>query len=371
MANIARRPDGRWRARYRGDDGREHSRHFDRKVDAQRWLDQVTTSIVSGQYVDPKAGRVTLGAYYSDWSHRQLWETNTRMCMDLAVKSSGFADLPLSSLRRSHVETMVKEMTGNGLAPGTCRTRFNNVKTILRAARRDRLIAIDPSEGVTLPRAQRREAAMRLPTAETVAEVLQASEPHFKTFIAIAAFSGLRLGEIAALQVGDIDFLRRAMAVTRQVQRGSGGVVELRAPKYGSERTVFLAPTLVDMIAHHVGSFCPNSDATTWLFAPTGSLQPPHQNTVGHLWRKACRKAAVSGTTLHDLRHFYASGLIAAGCDVVTVQRALGHAKATTTLNTYSHLWPTAEDRTRASADVLMQSTLGVLADYVRTNEAP
>jgi integrase len=60
--------------------------------------------------------------------------------------------------------------------------------------------------------------------------------------------------------------------------------------------------------------------------------------------------------TLHDLRHFYASGLIAAGCDVVTVQRALGHASATTTLRTYAHLWPTAEDRTRAAAAHLMRS---------------
>jgi integrase len=72
----------------------------------------------------------------------------------------------------------------------------------------------------------------------------------------------------------------------------------------------------------------------------------------------ACRRAEVSGVTLHDCRHFYASGLIAAGCDVVTLQRALGHAKATTTLGTYAHLWPTAEDRTRQAAGALMSETL-------------
>ena len=60
-----------------------------------------------------------------------------------------------------------------------------------------------------------------------------------------------------------------------------------------------------------------------------------------------------------DLRHFYASGLIAAGCDVVTVQRSLGHAKATTTLNTYAHLWPTAEDRTRKAAQSIIDASLG------------
>jgi integrase len=62
------------------------------------------------------------------------------------------------------------------------------------------------------------------------------------------------------------------------------------------------------------------------------------------------RAAGIGPFTLHDLRHFYASGLIASGCDVVTVQRALGHSSATITLGVYSHLWPTAEDRTRAAA---------------------
>ena len=61
--------------------------------------------------------------------------------------------------------------------------------------------------------------------------------------------------------------------------------------------------------------------------------------------------------------------MIAAGCDVVTVQLALGHAKATTTLNTYDHLWPTAEDRTRRPAADLLAGALPILADRVRTNQ--
>jgi integrase len=76
--------------------------------------------------------------------------------------------------------------------------------------------------------------------------------------------------------------------------------------------------------------------------------------------------AKVEGITLQDLRHYYASGLIVAGCDVVTVQRALGHSKATTTLNTYAHFWLTAEDRTRKAAASMMVDVLGV-ADPLRT----
>lgn len=62
---------------------------------------------------------------------------------------------------------------------------------------------------------------------------------------------------------------------------------------------------------------------------------------------------------MHDLRHFYASGLIAAGCDVVTVQRALGHHSATITLSTYAHLWPSAEDRTRAAVTGMLAEVFG------------
>lgn len=60
MASVAKRTDGSWRARYRDDAGREHSKHVGRKADAQRWLDQVTAAVVTGHYVDPRAGRETV-----------------------------------------------------------------------------------------------------------------------------------------------------------------------------------------------------------------------------------------------------------------------------------------------------------------------
>ena len=114
----------------------------------------------------------------------------------------------------------------------------------------------------------------------------------------------------------------------------------------------------------------PNGSVDHWLFVGgTGALPPAH-NSLGNHWRATCKRAGVSGFTLHDLRHFYASGLIAAGCDVVTVQRALGHAQSSTSLNVYAHLWPSAEDRTRAAAADLMASAQDShpAADSVRTD---
>jgi integrase len=102
------------------------------------------------------------------------------------------------------------------------------------------------------------------------------------------------------------------------------------------------------------------------LFVGVGT-NPPHQNVIWHRWRPVSQRAGVEGVTVHSPRHFYASGLIAAGCDVVTVQRALGHAQASVTLRTYAHLWPTAEDKTRTAAAGLMASA--AVADSLRTAE--
>jgi integrase len=354
--SIAKRPDGRWRARYRDDTGRERSRHFARKADATAWLDEVTSTLHAGTYVNPKAGKVTFQQFYDDWAPRQLWVPSTRANADLATGSVGFADLPLKAIRRSHIETWVKSMSTRW-APTTIKTRFVIVRSVFRAAVADRVIATDPTVGVALPRRRKPEAAMRLPTVAQVgvlanADSTRVSTRHgFRAYVALCAFAGLRKGEAAAVQVGDIDFSGRRLRVARQLQR-DGDTFAIRLPKYGSERVVHLPDALVEMLRAHVAAFLPDESPDLWLF--TVGDGPMSDNDIDWRWRATRTSAGLPRVRLHDLRHFYASGLIAAGCDVVTVQRALGHSSATTTLNTYSHLWPTAEDRTRAAAADLM-----------------
>jgi integrase len=236
----------------------------------------------------------------------------------------------------------------------------------------DRVIPTDPSIGVTLPRRRRAEAAMTIPTTAEIGKTLKAADGPFRAYVALCAFAGLRVGEAAGVQVGDIDFLRRTLNVSRQIQREQGGF-EVRAPKYGSERSICLAPALASMLTAHIAAYRPGNDSARWLFVGEDE-DPPHQNTVTHRWAKTSKAAGLEILKMHDCRHFYASGLIAHGADVVTVQRALGHAKATTTLNTYSHLWPTAEDRTRQAAEAMLIEALSaeeneILADSVRTGE--
>lgn len=378
MASVRKLSDGRWQAQYRPyPGGKQITRTTRKKSDAQRWLDEQTTSLVSGNYVDPTAGRVTFGAYFERWSARQIWVPGTARAMSLAARSVPFWDVPLQRLLRSHVELWIKEMQtadrgpdrDPGLAPGTIRTRVNNVRAVLRGAVKDRILAADPSEGVKLPRARRADVAMDVPTSDEVRDFLDAADPRFACFIALCAFAGLRLGEAAAVQVGDFDLPERRLVVRRQVQRANDQAVEIRAPKYGSERTVFLADGLVAIVRTHLDGLA-GRGSDRWLFRGENG-NPPHQNTVGYWWRKTRRDAGHPTVRLHDLRHYFASGLIAAGCDVVTVQRALGHSSATVTLSTYAHLWPTAEDRTRAAADSMLTAVLGATDEPVTNTPEP
>lgn len=283
---ITRRGNS-WRARYRNPEtGQRHERSFAKQVDAVKWRRQQLDSPDRGRWVDPQAGKVSFLRYFESWERDQVWTDGTRRAMSLAVRSASFAEMDLRKIRPSHVEAWVKSMTVSSpersapLAPGTIKTRFVNVRSVFRAAVRDGMIATDPTGRVRLPRQREREAAMAIPTPETVRQILEAADPRFRAFVGLCAFSGLRLGEAAALQVTDVDFPRREIHVRRQVQRVNGGEVEIRLPKYNSERTVHAAQALIDMLAEHVALGLTNE----WLFEGNAKL-PPHQNTIVHRWR--------------------------------------------------------------------------------------
>ena len=166
------------------------------------------------------------------------------------------------------------------LAATTIDTRFTIVRGVFRAAVADRLIASDPSVGVVLPRKRKPEIAMRIPTNTDVAKLLNAAEPPsrprsrpgFTAYVALRAFAGLRRAEALGVQVADIDFLGRTLRLTRQLQRAKaadiaagknlvkavGGItVMVRAPKYESERTIYLPDELVAILSEHLRRHTP------------------------------------------------------------------------------------------------------------------
>lgn len=364
MASIQKRTNGKYLVRWRNEENKERSKQFDLMRDAKRYAAQIETDLARGDYVDPKAGDVTLQEFFDEWQQRQVWEETTRDNAIQVMKVTPFADMPLNKIRRSHIESWIKVMQKK-YAVKTLRGYFQTARTIIRGAIRDDLIIKDPTRDIRLPRLQNRETAMRVPTAAEIKTMVDAAEQWFKPVIALGAFAGLRRGEIAALKLTDIDFLGRSIRVDRQIQKPIRKDPEIRDPKNGSNRTVYVPDELLVMLSEHVKNVGVYSDEQ-WLFAGKDGY-PKLPTGLQYRWDTLIENTNVEGITLHDLRHFFASGLIASGCDVVTVQKAMGHSSASITLNVYSHLWPDAADRTRAAAGGLMQSVSEAGEDQVRT----
>jgi integrase len=134
---------------------------------------------------------------------------------------------------------------------------------------------------------RRNEHALTIPTAEQVGKLIASAESPFQPFIALCAFAGLRLGEAAGVQVGDIDFLGRTLHVTRQIQRENGRQIEIRPPKYGSERDVYIPDELTTMLSAHIKKHGAHGDG--WLFVGTGD-DPPHRTPWAIAGARSSRK---------------------------------------------------------------------------------
>ncbi|HEX6569244.1 MAG TPA: site-specific integrase [Acidimicrobiales bacterium] len=345
MASIDRRPNGKWRARRREyPGGPQRAKHFGRKLDAERHLVLVQHQLLSGTYVTPEAGRVTLSAFADVYLARQPWRPSTGVAAGKAFVHirRTFGDRPLSSIRKGDVQAFV---TGLSLAPTTVALVFQHLNALLEGAVEDGLIARNPARGVKLP--AQTVGDLVPPTVEQVEELYASAVTWFRPAVVLGAGLGLRQAEACGLTADRVLWLARSVRVDRQ-WNSRQRPADFAPPKTrSSDRTVPASSYVLDVLAEHVGR-----RHVGFVLHRAG--EPADWQAFGHQWRQARKRAGLDGIRYHDLRHAFASMLISAGCSVKAVSRALGHASAATTLNLYSHLWPGDEDRIRDAVDLAL-----------------
>lgn len=353
MASVKKRPDGMYRARYRDPEGKEHSAHFRRKLDADNWLDKKRGELVEGRWVDPNAGRKKFSAYAAEWQAIQVHRPTTEAQVASNLKNHVLpilGDRPIGSIRTSEIQAWAKGR-GEVLAPSTVEVIYNHLRAIFRAAVADKVIAESPcTDKVKLPRRERRKVEPM--AVETVQAITEAVPSRYRALVMLAAGTGLRQGEAFGLTVDRVDFLRRTVKVDRQLILLPGAGPEFGPPKTdASYRTVPLPQVVVDELAAHLARWPAGESG---LIFTNDQGEPIRRTRFSDVWRSAVKATKVDGAKFHDLRHFYASLLIRHGESVKVVQSRLGHASAAETLDTYSHLWPDSEDQTRAAVDLVL-----------------
>ena len=150
----------RWQARYRDPADREKSKTFERKADAQRWLDEITADLVIGRYVDPRAGKVTLEKFAHKWLQSQTFDESTRETVESRLRVHILPELGNIELRHLRPSTIQSWLRGRQkeCAPSYVRVLLANLSSVLGAALDDGLIAANPcqSPSVKAPKIEQR-----------------------------------------------------------------------------------------------------------------------------------------------------------------------------------------------------------------------
>jgi integrase len=325
-----------------------HRHSFERKADAEAHLDAVGHAQQTGTYIDSIARRVTFGEYADAWIAAQPHRTTTASSVESIFRNHitpTFGSRRLSTIRTSEIQAWV---SGLDLAPSTVSVVYGKLSAVFRAAVEDRLLPHSPcTRSIKLPRPDGHRVVPMSP--DQVAAMIDTVGDRYRALLVVLAGTGLRAGEALGLTDDRVDFLRRQIVIDRQLVTNVGSLPTFGPCKTESSVRAIPAPDLVlAELARHFERYGTGTDG---LLFTDSKGDPIRRNALGHLWRRVADKAGVVGFTPHDLRHYAASVMIEAGCSVKVVQHHLGHAKASTTLDTYAHLWPDSEDTTRRVLD--------------------
>lgn len=267
MANIQRRPDGRWRVRYRDPSGKEHSKHFGRKIDAD---------VLRGLYVDPGAGRVLFSTFARQWLAGQTTDIARVQAMEVRLRvhlEPAFGHLELRVIKPSSIQGWLAQLQRR-LSPTYVRVLLANLSGVYHAAVDDRLIARNPCSAKSVRAPKIPQLRIRPWTHEQVRAVVAALPPRYAV---VTAGCGLRQGEAFGLRRSDVDVTRHTLHVRQQVNLLADNKPFLCPPKGGKSREVPLPESVALTLTEHIKAFPPGRDG---LIFTTREHKPLNRNYI-------------------------------------------------------------------------------------------
>lgn len=329
---VERLPSGRYRVRWRSLDGRYPSRSFTIRSDAERFLRQVIVD-QEREGIGIQARSVTLGGIADAWfavKKRSVKPRTVERYEDhIKTIKHGLGEMPISDVTFEVVQRFVAELP---MAPKTVRGCYGVLSLILQhAARTGKLQR--PISKPDLPALVKPKLV--IPTRDEVDRLAAASDKRLWAPVILAGYCGLREGELLALHRQDVhlepsrigDDVVPPHVFVHHARNKTSGAFE--STKTDGVRRVYLPDTVVHALREHLDEY------------PDGELVVPVSASVYQKsFERARRACGLDRVRPHDLRHAAASIMIAAGLSVKEVSEQLGHANATQTLDTYTHLWP-------------------------------
>jgi integrase len=347
------------------------------KREAQIELARLVAAAGDSNYIEPS--KMTLAKFIDRWEawvatqvsaktferYRQLATHHIRPHLGMSriqrLRTVNFAEL-YGNLQKPKPQ-------GAGLAPKTVGHVHRLLHRIFDCAVKWDVLATNPVSAAEPPRVIRRDVKILSPEQiRTVITALRGRYLYPITVIALA--TGMRRGEIAALRWCDIDLDRRKIRIERSLEQTRERLA-FKLPKTAAgRRTVSIPASVVgelrdywnrqqqERLALGLGKAGPDDQVfLNWDKAGSPSPLPPDR--ISSTWAKTIASLKLPRITFHALRHTHASQLIAAGLDVVSVSRRLGHSSPTITLSVYAHLFGDIDERAAAIVETALNDVLG------------
>ena len=319
---------------YRGVDLKEES-----CMTLETWLDQWLE-----EFAAPSVRPTTLEGYRNDLNNYVKPRLGKKILRKLTT-----ADIQ-KLYREVQEHGRVKEhpVYGYTLSASTIRSLHGILHQAMETAVKERLVAWNPTEGVTLPAKQR--STRKILNSEQLKRFLDAAQkdPAWSDFFYTEATTGLREGEICGLMWSDFDQERETLTVRRTAHEEKGGGVSMGETKTSEgNRTILLPPSTAELLRNRQKQ----AGNSQWIFP---SMEQPEQplrpQRAYRKLKKILKEAGLPDIRFHDLRHTFATHALSSGVDAKTLSGILGHTKASFTLDTYTHM---TGDMQKKAADLM------------------
>lgn len=261
----------------------------------------------------------------------------------------------VGELTTAHIDAFYGDLQRGGLSAGTVRRIHGVLHAALAQAQRWEWIWINPAAHANSPEHVPSEIHPPSPTdvALLIAKAA-ASNPAFGTYLRLAASTGARRSQLLALRWKDIDLPRGRISFTRALVEGPHGPV-LAPTKTRRAYQVSLDTETAAMLADHARRSAEDGDSFVFSHEPSGT-RPWKPNWVTSEFVRLRRDAGIPHCRLHDLRHFMATEMLAAGVPIPIVAARLSHARSSTTLNVYAHAVPGGDAAAAETLSALLRS---------------
>ena len=345
----------RWDVRLYRPDGREYSRTFRTRAEAERFQATERADRARGTWIDPTAGQVLFSEWADEWyrSSRHTWRPRTAEKHQAVLRRQWlpkFGHLAMSTIRPRQVQAAVNDLAEH-YRPSTVNTYYRTLRALFRQAVELDVIGRTPCRGIKLPTLGYNERMTITP--DQLHRLAGAVGDPWRCMIYLSGVMGLRYGEVAALRPVDLDLDAGQISITRSLSETKDGLIIERPKTTASIRTLTLPSPLIDELRTHADRIKAERGSTALLFADSRGGPLRRSNFSRRVFVPAAKAAKLDGLTFHGLRHSAATTWVAAGIDARTVQHRLGHADPRLTLSLYAHATNDADQAAaKLSSDV-------------------